>query len=57
MGLLKAIFNEKELPIMITKVNRNITPSFTNETVSIGSAKGEIFQYNVYKSKQIEISY
>ena len=42
---------------MITKVNRNITPSFTNETVSIGSAKGEIFQYNVYKSKQIEISY
>ena len=53
MGLLKAIFNEKELPIMITKVNRNITPSFTNETVSIGSAKGEIFQYNVYKSKQI----
>ena len=57
MGLLKAIFDEKELPIMITKVNRNITPSFTNETVSIGSAKGEIFQYNVYKSKQIEISY
>lgn len=57
MGLLKAIFNEKELPIMITKVNRNITPSFTNETVSIGSAKGEIFQYNVYKSKQIKISY
>lgn len=57
MGLLKAIFNEKELPIMITKVNRNITPSFTNETISIGSAKGEIFQYNVYKSKQIEISY
>ena len=57
MGLLKAIFNEKELPIMITKVNRNITPSFTNETVSIGSAKGEIFQDNVYKSKQIEISY
>ena len=57
MGLLKAIFNEKELPIMITKVNRNITPSFTNETVSIGSAKGEIFQYNVYKTKQIEISY
>lgn len=57
MGLLKVIFNEKELPIMITKVNRNITPSFTNETVSIGSAKGEIFQYNVYKSKQIEISY
>ena len=57
MGLLKAIFNEKELQIMITKVNRNITPSFTNETVSIGSAKGEIFQYNVYKSKQIEISY
>lgn len=57
MGLLKAIFNEKELPIMITKVNHNITPSFTNETVSIGSAKGEIFQYNVYKSKQIEISY
>ena len=57
MGLLKAINKKKELPIMITKVNRNITPSFTNETVSIGSAKGEIFQYNVYKSKQIEISY
>lgn len=57
MGLLKAIFNEKQLPIMITKVNRNITPSFTNQTVSIGSAKGEIFQYNVYKSKLIEISY
>ena len=43
MGLLKMKFNGIEIPIKITKVNRNPGPEVSNNTLTIGSKNGEDF--------------
>lgn len=57
MGLLKMKFNGIEMPIKITKVNRNLGPEVSNNTLIIGSKNGEDFLYNRYSSKKIQIEY
>ena len=57
MGLLKMKFNGIEIPIKITKVNRNPGPEVSNNTLTIGSKNGEDFLYNRYSSKKIQIEY
>lgn len=57
MGLLKATLNGKELPIKITKVNRNVMPNMKNKTVQISGRNGEVYQQTSYGAKTISIEY
>lgn len=57
MGLLKMKFNGIEIPIKITKINRNPGPEVSNNMLTIGSKNGEDFLYSRYSSKKMQIEY
>lgn len=57
MGILKATFGGTEIPINITKVNRNITPKYTAQTKTIGNKSGAEFVNTKYEQKTISIEY
>lgn len=57
MGLLKAVFGGQEIPVKITRVNRNLHPEVVNKTQEIESVSGVEFVYSKYKEKNITIEY
>lgn len=57
MGILKAIFEGTEIPVNITKVNRNITPKYTAQTKTFGNRSGAEFINTKYEQKTISIEY
>ena len=57
MGLLKVTFGGQEIPVKITKVNRNLSPEVVNEIREIGSVSGVEFVYSKHKEKNITIEF
>lgn len=57
MGLLKATYGGKEIPVKITRLDRNLMPTITNSTRSIETINGEEFVTSKYLSKQIVMEY
>ena len=57
MGLLKVVFGGQEIPVKITRVNRNLHPEVVNKTQEIESVSGVEFVYSKYKEKNITIEY
>lgn len=57
MGYLTAYFDGKEIPVRITRVNRNLTPNISNKMEEIESVSGAEFVYSKYKEKSITIEY
>ena len=55
MGYLTAYFDGKEIPVRITRVNRNLTPNISNKMEEIESVSGAEFVYSKYKEKSITI--
>lgn len=57
MGLLKVYYGGVQLPIKITKLDRNLTPAMTHETKKIGNADGVEITSSAFDSKIIEVEY
>ena len=57
MGGLTVKFGGEKIPVMITKVNRNLTPEISNKTQEIENVSGVEFVYSKYKEKRITIEY
>lgn len=57
MGLLKATYGGVEIPIKITRLDRNLSPSITNNTRSIENVNGGEFTHSTYSTKQIVMEF
>lgn len=57
MGILKATYGGKEIPVKITRLDRNLTPSIVNCTRSIETVNGSEFLYSNYSQKQIVMEF
>ena len=57
MGLLKATYGGVEIPVKITRLDRNLTPSITNNTRSIENINAGEFLYSTYSPKQIVMEF
>ena len=57
MGLLKATYGGVEIPVKITKLDRNLSPSITNNTRSIENVNGGEFTHSTYSPKQIVMEF
>lgn len=57
MGLLKATYGGVEIPVKITRLDRNLTPSITNNTRSIENINAGEFLYSTYSPKQIMMEF
>lgn len=57
MGLLEATYGGKEIPVKITRLDRNLTPSIVNCTRSIETVNGSEFLYSNYSQKQIVMEF
>lgn len=57
MGLLKATYGGVEIPVKITRLDRNLTPSIANNTISIENINAGEFLYSTYSPKQIVMEF
>lgn len=57
MGLLKATYGGVEIPVKITRLDRNLTPSIANNTRSIENINAGEFLYSTYSPKQIVMEF
>ena len=57
MGLLRATFDGVEIPVKITKLDRNITPPLSNKTQTNGNTSGARFIYSAHEPKNITMEY
>ena len=57
MGLLKATYGGVEIPVKITRLDRNLSPSITNNTRSIENVNGGEFTHTTYSTKQIVMEF
>lgn len=57
MGLLKATYGGVEIPVKITRLDRNLSPSITNNTRSIENVNGGEFTHSTYSTKQIVMEF
>lgn len=57
MGLLKATYGGVEIPVKITRLDRNLSPSIVNCTRSIETVNGSEFLYSNYLQKQIVMEF
>lgn len=57
MGLLTATYGGIEIPVKITKLDRNLTPAINNNTKSIGNSNGVSFLYSNYGENTITFEY
>lgn len=57
MGLLTATFGGQNLPIKITKLDRNLTPPMKNTTQTVGNRDGAALQYSAFEESTITIDY
>lgn len=57
MSLLKATYGGVEIPVKITRLDRNLTPSITNNTRSIENINAGEFLYSTYSPKQIVMKF
>ena len=57
MGLLKATYGGVGIPVKITRLDRNLTPSITNNTRSIENINAGEFLYSTYSPKQIVMEF
>lgn len=57
MGLLKATYGGVEIPVKITRLDRNLSPSITNNTRSIENVNGGEFTHSTYSPKQIVMEF
>ena len=57
MGLLTATYGGMEIPVKITKLDRNLTPPINNNTKSLGNSNGVSFLYSNYGENTITFEY
>ena len=57
MGLLKATYGGVDIPVKITRLDRNLSPSITNNTRSIENVNGGEFTHSTYSPKQIVMEF
>lgn len=57
MGLLTATYGGVEIPVKITKLDRNLTPPINNNTKSLGNSNGVSFLYSNYGENTITFEY
>ena len=57
MGLLKATYGDVEIPVKITRLDRNLSPSITNNTRNIENVNGGEFTHSTYSPKQIVMEF
>lgn len=57
MGLLTATYGGIEIPVKITKLDRNLTPPINNNTKSLGNSNGVSFLYSNYGENTITFEY
>lgn len=57
MGLLKATYGGVEIPVKITRLDRNLSPSITNNTRSIENVNGGEFTHSTHSPKQIVMEF
>lgn len=57
MTLLKAKYGGKEIPVMITRLDRNLTPPFSPITKKIENVNAEDFLYTTYATKIIVMEF
>lgn len=57
MGYLTATYGGVDLPIKITKLNRNLTPPISNTTKKIEGKNGAELSYSKYGPKTISLEY
>lgn len=57
MGLLKATYGGVEIPVKITRLDRNLSPSITNNTRNIENVNGGEFTHSTYSPKQIVMEF
>lgn len=57
MGLLKATYGGVEIPVKITRLDRNLSPSITNNTRNIENVNGGEFTHSTYSTKQIVMEF
>ena len=57
MGLLTATFGGQNLPIKITKLDRNLTPPMKNTTQTVENRDGAALQYSAFEESTITIDY
>ena len=57
MGLLKATYGGVEIPVKITRLDRNLSPSITNNTRIIENVNGGEFTHSTYSPKQIVMEF
>jgi predicted phage tail component-like protein len=57
LGLLKATYGGVEIPVKITRLDRNLTPSIANNTISIENINAGEFLYSTYSPKQIVMEF
>ena len=57
MTLLRAKYGGKEIPVMITRLDRNLTPPFSPITKKIENVNAEDFLYTTYATKIIVMEF
>ena len=57
MGLLKATYGGIEIPVKITRLDRNLMPSITTSTRSVENINGGEFMHSTYSPKQIVMEF
>lgn len=57
MGYLTATYGGVDLPVKITKLNRNLTPPISNTTKQIEGKNGAELSYSTYGPKTISLEY
>ena len=57
MGLLKVTYGGVDIPVKITRLDRNLSPSITNNTRSIENVNGGEFTHSTYSPKQIVMEF
>ena len=57
MGLLKATYGGVEIPVKITRLDRNLMPSITTNTRSVENINGGEFTHSTYSQKQIAMEF
>lgn len=57
MGLLKATYGGVEIPVKITRLDRNLMPSITTSTRSVENINGGEFMHSTYSPKQIAMEF
>ena len=57
MGLLKATYGGVEIPVKITRLDRNLTPPIANNTRSVENINAGEFLYSTYSPKQIVMEF